>query len=66
MRHPMKEYDPWFYQISLGSDYGTFTCPKCNSVFHHSPSDVVENGKEIYCGICGNCINELFNETIFR
>ncbi len=41
----------WFFNPSLGADYGTFTCQVCGTEFNYSPR------LECHCNYCA--INEL-------
>lgn len=49
----------WFFSESLRSDYGTHTCDKCESTFHHSPSTVYRGVNKEYECCCGHCVNSL-------
>lgn len=52
---------PWFMQMSLNSDYGTFKCDCCGGRFHHSPSTIRLAGKVIYECCCGHCTNRIIS-----
>jgi len=55
----LRNYSPWFFSDSFRADYGSFTCDKCKSTFHHSPSTITQGVKTLYECCCGYCTNSI-------
>lgn len=51
------QFSPWFMQVSLGADYGEYTCEECRRTFYHSPCRLYLAGKEKKGCLCGYCAN---------
>ncbi|MEO9513232.1 MAG: hypothetical protein ABJN84_13570 [Flavobacteriaceae bacterium] len=47
----------YFFQNSLYSDYGTYSCESCKITFYHSPSALYLGKEKQHECICGNCVN---------